>query len=185
MLACSTIRHLRLVRPTKTCKRKLVISRAAGSKANFPSENAANDASRGHRQPAEIHRDMGDFPHKFTDDDRRKAAETKRERAKTFRQRLAEKLDDRADELIDAAMQAAASGDWRATVALLEQAYGKAPASLDVTTDGASFVTEDRSASLADVAAVLKAAGALDGLNLSQDVGGEVAGAADVLSDPQ
>lgn len=58
-----------------------------------------------------------------------------REEKKTFRQRLAEKLDERAEQLIDVALAAGEKGDWRATLALIEQVYGKPKETIEVNGD--------------------------------------------------
>lgn len=66
--------------------------------------------------------------HILTDEERRrgrlKGHETRRERAKSFRERLAEKLDERAEEIADRLL-AAGDDDWRAITAALDQAFGK------------------------------------------------------------
>ena len=70
-----------------------------------------------------------------TTETRRKGAERtneiRREQAKSFRQRLAEKLDERAEEVIQGLL-AAGKDDWRASVAAIEQAHGKPTAALEV-----------------------------------------------------
>lgn len=76
----------------------------------------------------------------------------RRENAKTFRQRLGEKLDEQADDLIAAAVRAGNEGDWRATVALVEQAFGKAPERVAVDHAGTVSIEHERRLSLGDVA---------------------------------
>ena len=104
--------------------------------------------------------------HQFTTEDRRKGglvrAERAREQAKTVRERLADKLNERADELADALIEQART-DYRAFVAGMDQAFGKPTERHELTgADGGPLTVEDRSASLADVAAVLRDTGALD-----------------------
>lgn len=90
-----------------------------------------------------------------------RAAEVKRERAKSFRQRLADKLDERADEIINRLIDASEE-DWRAITAALDQAFGRPTERHELTgADGAAIAVEDRSASLDDVAKLLRDAGAL------------------------
>lgn len=108
----------------------------------------------------------GAEPHQLTAEDRRRGAATtnalRKEQAKTFRQRLADKLDDRADEIIDRLLDASEE-DWRAITAALDQAYGKPTERHEHTgADGQAIVVEDRSASLDDLATVLRDVGALD-----------------------
>ena len=61
-----------------------------------------------------------------------RAAEAKRERSKTFRQRLGEKLDERAEEIVEQLL-AAGEHDWRALIALIHEAYGRPAQAVELT----------------------------------------------------
>src|SRR5262249_59548285 len=64
-----------------------------------------------------------------TSETRRKGAlranEVRRERAKSFRQRLAEKLEAEADEVFQSFARAYREGDWRAAQAIIREAFGQ------------------------------------------------------------
>lgn len=102
-----------------------------------------------------------------TAETRRKGAlaanKARSERAKTPRQRLDELIQADVEDGYASMKAAWRQGDWRAFQAALAEAYGKPTERAEVTgADGGPVVVEDRSASLAEVAAILRAAGQLD-----------------------
>lgn len=116
--------------------------------------------------------------HQLTPEDCRKgqarAAELKREAAKSFRERLAERLDEKADEIITTLLAAGAE-DWRATVAALDQGFGKPTERTEITGADGGPVAVDTSAKITDVLAMLKAVGA-DGEDSGDSSGASGAG---------
>lgn len=90
-----------------------------------------------------------------------RSAEVRAERAKSLRQRFAEKLDEDAEELYDSFKRAWLGPDWRAADAAITQAFGKPDGHMSVDIAGQLEVEHSRRLTLADVAALTVELGAV------------------------